>query len=142
MDNAQIFQDLTSAEVTDEPERVKSLLRIYNDPYEAAKETHAIVILTEWDEFKVSIIRLLYPSFRKKEGILQYGDTIKLYQSVGNRIRNIIVLKTFFKIFNSFWDIYHVLIFWLRKKIGAKFDFFSKNFNFVPSHNKVILNCG
>ena len=102
VDNAQIFQDLTSAEVTDEPERVKSLLRIYNDPYEAAKETHAIVILTEWDEFKVSIIRLLYPSFRKKEGILQYGDTIKLYQSVGNRIRNIIVLKTFFKIFNSF----------------------------------------
>ncbi|XP_076039765.1 UDP-glucose 6-dehydrogenase sgl isoform X2 [Oratosquilla oratoria] len=48
----QILQDLTSAAMTSEPERVKRLITICDDPYEAVKEAHAIVILTEWDEFK------------------------------------------------------------------------------------------
>lgn len=29
------------------------LVTVYNDAYETAKDAHAIVILTEWDEFKV-----------------------------------------------------------------------------------------
>ena len=68
--------------------------------------------------------------------------TSYLYQVVRNCLRNIIASEKFFKIFNSFWDICHVLIFWLRKKMGAKIDFFSENFNFEPRHNKVISNCG
>lgn len=32
---------------------VAKLVTVYNDAYEAAKDAHAIVILTEWDEFKV-----------------------------------------------------------------------------------------
>ena len=69
--------------------------------------------------------------------------TRKLYQIVGNYIRNIIASEKFFKIIDSFWDICHVLIFWLRKILGSKIQFFfSENFDFVPSHNKFIPNCG
>ena len=35
---------------------VDKLVTITTDPYEAAKGAHAIVICTEWDEFKVSVI--------------------------------------------------------------------------------------
>ena len=34
---------------------VNKLVTISTDPYEAAKNAHAIVICTEWDEFKVSV---------------------------------------------------------------------------------------
>ena len=32
---------------------VNKLVTIFNDPYEAIKGTHAFVVCTEWDEFKV-----------------------------------------------------------------------------------------
>jgi len=35
---------------------VDKLVTITTDPYEAAKGAHAIVICTEWDEFKVSVV--------------------------------------------------------------------------------------
>jgi len=35
---------------------VKDLVTICSDPYEAAHQTHAIIVATEWDEFVVSII--------------------------------------------------------------------------------------
>ncbi len=35
---------------------VRHHARIANEPYEAAKDSHAIVICTEWDEFSVSSI--------------------------------------------------------------------------------------
>ena len=34
---------------------VHKLVTISTDPYEAARNAHAIVICTEWDEFKVSV---------------------------------------------------------------------------------------
>lgn len=46
--------DLTSPMVTDDPDRVKSLINIHSDPYDAASGAHAIVICTEWDEFNVN----------------------------------------------------------------------------------------
>jgi len=39
---------------------VKELVTICSDPYEAAKEAHAIIIATEWDEFVVSILFYCY----------------------------------------------------------------------------------
>jgi UDPglucose 6-dehydrogenase len=51
----QIMVDLTSAKVTDDPEKVKKVVQIFSDPYEAVRGAHAIVILTEWDEFVVSV---------------------------------------------------------------------------------------
>ncbi len=32
---------------------VNRLVTVYSTPYEAAKDAHAIVVMTEWDEFKV-----------------------------------------------------------------------------------------
>lgn len=50
----QLISDLNR--VTCNQEKVKRLVKICRDPYSAAKNSHAIVICTEWDEFKVSII--------------------------------------------------------------------------------------
>ena len=38
---------------------VKDLITVHNDPYEAAKDAHAIVVLTEWDEFVVSTVVIM-----------------------------------------------------------------------------------
>lgn len=35
-------------------------VQIANDPYEAAKDSHAIVICTEWDEFTVNLMKNFY----------------------------------------------------------------------------------
>lgn len=51
VDRAQILLDLTSAHVTDSPERFRSSIKIFDDPYLCTANTHAIVICTEWDEF-------------------------------------------------------------------------------------------
>lgn len=52
----QIIKDLTHPLVTDNPERIKSLINIFSDSYKAAANSHAVVICTEWDEFRVSFI--------------------------------------------------------------------------------------
>lgn len=33
-------------------EEIEKLVTVVNDPIEAAKDAHAIAVLTEWDEFK------------------------------------------------------------------------------------------
>lgn len=38
---------------TEDPEQVQKLVQVHFDPYSAAKDAHAIVICTEWDEFTV-----------------------------------------------------------------------------------------
>ena len=35
---------------------VHQLVTVCHDPYEAARDSYAIVVCTEWDEFKVGII--------------------------------------------------------------------------------------
>ena len=42
---------------------VDKLVTITTDPYEAAKGAHAIVICTEWDEFKVSVGKSQIPTY-------------------------------------------------------------------------------
>ncbi len=42
---------------------VDELVTFHVDPYEAARDAHAIVICTEWDEFRVSVV------FKRKSGI-------------------------------------------------------------------------
>ena len=34
---------------------IKNRISIYTDAYDATKDTHAIVLCTEWDEFIVSL---------------------------------------------------------------------------------------
>lgn len=51
---SQMIEELTHPKVTDHPERVHEVVKIFKDAYTATKGTHAIVICTEWDEFTVS----------------------------------------------------------------------------------------
>ena len=50
---AQILFDLNQPAVESGLDDNKSVVKIHNDPYEAARNTHALVICTEWDEFQV-----------------------------------------------------------------------------------------
>lgn len=52
VERSQIEHDLTNPAVTNEPERIRKLIHIFDDPHEAVRDAHAIVVLTEWDEFK------------------------------------------------------------------------------------------
>lgn len=51
VEQRQILSDLTEATVTDSPERVRDVVKVHTDPYEAVHDAHALVICTEWDEF-------------------------------------------------------------------------------------------
>ena len=42
----------------DTDDTVDRLVTISHDPYTATSDSHAIVVCTEWDEFKVSLIAL------------------------------------------------------------------------------------
>ena len=53
VESAQILLDLNYPE--------EGLVTIHQDPYEAAKNTHALVVCTEWDEFTVFISSLQFP---------------------------------------------------------------------------------
>jgi len=48
-----------------EKDTIDKLVTVYKDPYEAAKDSHAIVIMTEWDEFKTYDYKKLYESMKK-----------------------------------------------------------------------------
>lgn len=47
----RIFEDLDYLK-TRSPEENRRLVKVVTDPYEACEKTHAIAVLTEWDEFK------------------------------------------------------------------------------------------
>ncbi|XP_012063955.1 PREDICTED: UDP-glucose 6-dehydrogenase [Atta cephalotes] len=51
VEETQIIQDLTHPSITSDPKDIKSRISIYKDAYSATKNTHAIVLCTEWDEF-------------------------------------------------------------------------------------------
>lgn len=53
VDKNQIIEDLTHPSVTDTPEYVRKAIEIHDNAYDAVKDTYAIVLCTEWDEFVV-----------------------------------------------------------------------------------------
>lgn len=65
----------------------RALLKVQKDPYEASKDSHAIAILTEWDEFKTYDWNRIYKNMNKPafvfdgRGIL---DT-KMLEKIGFR---------------------------------------------------------
>lgn len=92
----QILADLTDAAVTDKPERVTKLVNIHTDPYEAAKDTHAIVVLTEWDEFKTYDYQRMLKVMKKPafifdgRKVLDHSALIKLgfhAETIGKRFQ-------------------------------------------------------
>lgn len=65
VEREQIFSELTSPQMTDNPEKVQELVTVCNDPYRAAEDTYAIVICTEWDEFIHYDYKRLYDGMLK-----------------------------------------------------------------------------
>lgn len=55
VDHIQILEDLTHPSVTDNPEYIRKSIEIFDNAYDAVKDTYAIVLCTEWDEFVVCI---------------------------------------------------------------------------------------
>lgn len=54
VESEQIFSDLTSISVTENPEYVRNAVKVQSDPYSAVDRAHAIVVCTEWDDFQVN----------------------------------------------------------------------------------------
>jgi UDPglucose 6-dehydrogenase len=60
----RIFLDLSEQTGKNEQE-LQKYVQVANDPYEAAKDSHAIVICTEWDEFTKLDYELIYSTMKK-----------------------------------------------------------------------------
>ncbi|CAF1156202.1 unnamed protein product [Didymodactylos carnosus] len=60
----RIFLDLSEQTGKTEKE-LSQVVTIANDSYEAAKEAHAIVVCTEWEEFKKLDYELIYSTMKK-----------------------------------------------------------------------------
>lgn len=64
----QIMLELTHPSISEGPEglkRVESLITIADDPYKAVQDAHALVVCTEWDEFKSYDYKRIYDSMLK-----------------------------------------------------------------------------
>ncbi|MCF8274477.1 MAG: UDP-glucose 6-dehydrogenase [Flavobacteriaceae bacterium] len=60
----RIYADLDYLNTRSENEN-KSLLKVQKDPYQASKDSHAIAVLTEWDEFKTYDWQKIYDHMNK-----------------------------------------------------------------------------
>uniref|UniRef100_A0ABM0MB84 UDP-glucose 6-dehydrogenase-like n=1 Tax=Saccoglossus kowalevskii TaxID=10224 RepID=A0ABM0MB84_SACKO len=61
----QIVNELTHPMISEDPERVDRLVTIATNPYEALHHAHALVICTEWDEFKGYDYKRIYDNMMK-----------------------------------------------------------------------------
>ncbi|CAF0807384.1 unnamed protein product [Adineta ricciae] len=61
---SRIFLDLSEQTGKTEDE-LREHVQIANDAYEAAKDSHALVVCTEWDEFKQLDYQLIYSTMKK-----------------------------------------------------------------------------
>eukprot|EP00794_Sanderia_malayensis_P015170 gene15170-16729_t len=62
---SQIFLELTDPLLNLDPDRVRRLVTVAGDPYEALERSHALVVCTEWDEFKHLDYTRVYSSMLK-----------------------------------------------------------------------------
>ena len=60
----EIIGDLKTVSHED-PNRVDKLVKVFKDPLSALKGVHAVVVLTEWDEFKDVDYQAVYDSMLK-----------------------------------------------------------------------------
>ncbi|CAG5030285.1 unnamed protein product [Parnassius apollo] len=61
----QIFFELTTTYVTSEPEMVRKNVEIHDTAYSAVSGAHALVLCTEWDEFKELDYKKIYEVMMK-----------------------------------------------------------------------------
>lgn len=69
----KIFDDLKLKPDTSSPQ-----VQIARDPYEAAKDAHAVVILTEWDEFKNLDLRRIFEGMMKPAFLFDGRNVVDL----------------------------------------------------------------
>jgi UDPglucose 6-dehydrogenase len=65
VEEEQIYCDLTHPSVCESPEKVKKAITVYQDAYSACENSHAIVLCTEWDEFKTLDYHKIYHEMMK-----------------------------------------------------------------------------
>jgi UDPglucose 6-dehydrogenase len=83
----QMYSDLDYLN-TRSSEENKALVTAVSDPYEACKDTHAVAVLTEWDEFKTYDWQKIYDSMLKPAWVFDgrnIVDTEKL-KAIGFRV--------------------------------------------------------
>jgi UDPglucose 6-dehydrogenase len=86
----QIYGDIDYLE-TRQPEDNKKGLKVFTDPYEACKDSHAIAVLTEWDEFKDYDWQRIYDNMLKPAKVFDGRnllDTEKLI-AIGFKVQSI-----------------------------------------------------
>jgi UDPglucose 6-dehydrogenase len=64
VEEAQILSDLNYLDTRTKEENAKGIT-VFEDPYEACKDAHAIAVLTEWDEFKGYDWQRIYDNMKK-----------------------------------------------------------------------------
>lgn len=86
----QIHGDLNYLD-TRKPEENEKAVSVFEDPYEACKDTHAIAILTEWDEFKGYDWQRIYDNMLKPAKIFDGRNIldVKKLQAIGFKIQSI-----------------------------------------------------
>lgn len=65
VDAEQIYMDLTEPGVVDNRKQVEKCIEICGSAYEAAKDADALVVVTEWDEFRQLDYNLIYKDMHK-----------------------------------------------------------------------------
>ncbi|MFP9099558.1 UDP-glucose 6-dehydrogenase [Flavobacterium sp. RHBU_24] len=87
----QVYGDLNYLGSRNKEENA-NLVTVFNDPYEAVKDSHAIAVLTEWDEFKNYDWQRIYDNMKKPafvfdgRGIMDGGKLQEIgfvFQAIG-----------------------------------------------------------
>lgn len=90
VESKQVYADLNYLE-TRKPEQNTNAVACFTDPYEATKDTHAIAILTEWDEFKTYDWQRIYDNMLKPAKIFDGRNILnaKELQKIGFTVKSI-----------------------------------------------------
>lgn len=65
VETSQIFWELKHPSISESPDRVDRLVSVHGDAYAAANDAHALVVTTEWDEFKSLDYAKIYATMEK-----------------------------------------------------------------------------
>ncbi|KAG4073454.1 hypothetical protein HA402_000678 [Bradysia odoriphaga] len=103
VESEQIFNDLTSPSVTENPEYVRKAVRVQSNPYSAVERAHAIVVCTEWDDFQTLDYHKIYDSMMKPayifdgRKILDHDALQKIgfhVQTIGKKLNRVGLLRS------------------------------------------------
>lgn len=90
VEEKQVHADLDYLN-TRKPEENHQGVTVFTDPYEACKDTHAIAVLTEWDEFKAYDWQRIYDSMLKPAKIFDGRNLldVKKLRAIGFTVQAI-----------------------------------------------------